>query len=242
MKLNDSEIAFFPDGVEPDAGLLANLRCLRVALAWLQAGDVVEDGAQWLVDSCAYQELRRGQELQALCTGYLQLYRVLARSLQYAEAPCAQLHYTLLTYLKLQLTNVADILGSAPELKLVPTVRNAAESLIVGCGGTERQLFFNVIIDYIMPADWLRKMADAQRTMWLGDDEFSEGAAEEAAEQIGRLWQYMFNLLLPESMQTAFFCENCLRGTYLTLSATWPQECVTWRDITESFINTLEVE
>lgn len=242
MNLSDTELAFFPDGVAPDAGLMENNYCLRIVLAWLQAGDEITDGAQWLVNACAYQELRQGQELQALCAGYLQLYRALAHTMQENEGACAQLHHTLLTYCKLQLANVAGVQNEAQDLMFVPTVRNAAESLIAGYGRTERQVFFNAILDYVAPAGWLQKMAAEQQIMWLGDNDASEGVAEKAAEQIGKLWQYLFDLLLPADMQTAFFCENCLRGTYFALAAAWPQESVTWRDITDSFINTLEIE
>lgn len=242
MKLTESEWSFFPDDIEPVEELLENDRCLRIVLAWLQAGDVVEDGAQWLVDACAYQELQRGCELQALCVGYMQLYRVLVDMSHSSGRMVEQVHYTLLTYCKLHLISIGYKLSEVPNVKALPTLRNAAEAYIGGAQCTERQLFFKCIIDSVLPAGWLNIMANAQRTMWFGDNEQNPDAAEQAAEQIGELWQYMFDILLPEDMQTAFFCENCLRGTYFALYSALPAERVTWHDITDSFLNTLETE
>lgn len=235
MNLSIDELFFFPDDVHPDDTLLNNRRCIRLALAWLQSGDVVEDGAQWLVDCCAYQELPTGQETAALCTGYLQLYKALSRNMQPDSITAQQLKHALLTQQTLQLGSISGGLQEYPELRMLLTLRDTAESLRMGSGITERQLYLRAVIDYVLPAEWLSQMADAQRTMWL------EGS-EEAAEQIGELWQYMFNILLPESMQTAYFCENCLRGTYFALCTEWASEAHIWRDITESFINTIETE
>lgn len=242
MNLIESEWSFFPDELVPVEDLLGNDRCLRIVLAWLQAGDVVEDGAQWLVDACAYQELQRGQELQALCVGYLQLYRVLAAMSQSSARMVEQVHHTVLTYCKLHLISIGHNLSAVPEVKALPTLRNAAEAYIGGEQCTERQLFFRCIINSVLPDGWLNSMANAQRTMWLDGDEQTPDAAEQAAEQIGKLWQYMFDILLPQDMQTAFFCENCLRGTYFALCSALPSERVTWHDITDSFLNTIETE
>ena len=132
MNLIESEWSFFPDELVPVEDLLGNDRCLRIVLAWLQAGDVVEDGAQWLVDACAYQELQRGQELQALCVGYLQLYRVLATLSQSSARMVEQVHHTVLTYCKLHLISIGYNLSAVPEVKALPTLRNAAEAYIGG--------------------------------------------------------------------------------------------------------------
>ena len=225
----------FPDGIELRQELMDNQACMRVVLAWLQAGEVVEDAAQWLVDVCAYQELPRESELDVLCAGYAQLYKALLAKVKDEPKAQAQLLTTLKTYAKLHMAHLAGDMQTHAEFRGLPAIRNVAEAFWMGAGNTEMQFFFRAIIDEVMPAGWCDRMAEAQSAMWLD-------ASAEAAEQVGELWQLLFDMLLPREMQTVYFCLNCLRGTYYALVAQWPKDNVIWRDITDSFINTLETE
>ena len=225
----------FPDGIELRQELMDNQACMRVVLAWLQAGEVVEDAAQWLVDVCAYQELPRECELDVLCAGYAQLYKALLAKVKEEPKAQAQLLTTLKTYAKLHMAHIVGDLQTHAEYRGLPAIRNVAEAFWMGAGHTEMQLFFRAIIDEVMPTEWMPRMAEAQSSMWLE-------ASAEAAELVGELWQLLFDMLLPREMQTGYFCLNCLRGTYYALVAQRPKDNVIWRDITDSFINTLETE
>lgn len=228
--------SFFPEGIEPTEQLLNNTHCLRLPIAWALSGWQAQDAAQWLVDVCAYQEIPRGEEIAALCTGYCQLMQAGMASPDLATAQAQeQLRQMLSSLQKLQLASLETDAASFPPLAALPVLRDTAAELVFGEGCNETRLFFKALLQLVLPTGWLEAMAGAQRQMYAS-------MRDEDAEAVARLWQQLMDALLPTSLQTAAFVENCLYYTEVSLTAAWPEEMGTWSAVTESFYRSMDIE
>lgn len=228
--------SFFPEDIEPTEQLLNNTHCLRLPIAWALSGWQAQDAAQWLVDVCAYQEIPRGEEIAAVCTGYCQLMQAWMNTPNLTGVQTQeQLRQMLSSLQKLQLASLEANVASFPPLAALPVLRDTAAELVFGAGNNETRLFFEALLQWVLPDGWLEAMAEAQRQMYasMNDDE---------AEAVARLWQLLMDILLPSSLQTAAFVENCLYFTGVTLTATWPEEISTWLAVTESFYQSMDIE
>jgi hypothetical protein len=236
MMMNQKCYLFYPEDIEPDEVLLRQTNCLRLPIAWVLSGRQTQDAAQWLVDACAYLEIARGQEIPALCTGYAQLLDLCTKGLSLrSDVACEQLEQMLSSHCRYQLAGLEEGAVAFPPLAALPVLRDAAAELVFGKGGDESQLYFYALRQAVLPAGWLENMAAAQRVLFAD-------SSDESAVAVGLLWQQMMDLLLPEALQTAAFVENCLYYTAQALSAAYAEESEIWTAVTQSFLDTMEVE
>ncbi len=231
-----NEYPFYPADMEPDVNMLRHSGCLRLPIAWALSGRQAQDAAQWLVDACAYLEIDKGNEIQAVCAGYCKLLDFCVTGLNLvADAEREQLELLLCSHCKYQLAGLEQGAVAFPPLVALPVLRDAAAGLVFGKGGDETQLYFYALQHAVLPASWLEDMACAQRALFA---EYSNLAAE----TVGLLWQQMMDLLLPEALQTAAFVENCLYYTAQALTAAYAEESEIWTAVTQAFLDTMEVE
>lgn len=228
--------SFFPDDIEPTEQLLHNSRCLRLPIAWALSGWQAQDAAQWLVDVCAYQEIPRGEEIAAVCSGYYQLMQAWMDAPDLAAAQAQeQLRQMLSSLQKLQLGGLETNAAHFPPLAALPVLRDTAAELVFGAGSNETRLFFEALLQLVLPTGWPEAMAEAQRRMFAS-------MSDEESEAVARLWQQLMDVLLPPSLQTAAFVENCLYFTEVSLAAAWPEEISTWSAVTEAFYRSMDIE
>lgn len=229
-------LRFFPQDVEPSEELLQNERCSRIPIAWVLSGCQAHDAAQWLVDACAYQEIEKGNEISAICTGYAQLQKILCSVLQIStEEQQNQLSQMLADLCKVQLAALLENAADFPPLSAVSEIRNSAAELIFGQGINETHLFFSAALAHNMPSNWLTDMAQAQLKMYATFD-------DSEAEELTLLWQQLQDTLLPEALQTAAFVENVLYHTCVSLTLTDPENADVWSTVTGAFVNTIQIK
>lgn len=236
--INDNIAAFFPENVVPSN----NSNCLRLPIAWALSGRNAEDAPQWLVDVCAYQNIGRDEELAALCTGYYRLAEVFISELKLVSGQeREQMIRMLSVHCKYHLAALEEGAVDFPPLVALPILRDGAAELFFGEGWNETMLYFCALVycasvhGGLLHDSWLDDMATAQRALFSSPGDL-------AAETVCMLWQQLMNVLLPQSLQTAAFVENCLYCTAILLSAKYAEEAETWTEVAQSFINTMTIE
>lgn len=227
---------FFPADIEPVDVLRANRYCMRIPIAWALSGRQATDPGQWLADTCAYLEIPQGCEIAAICTGYHQLREeILSWHGFGTDAARDQLTQMLASLCKLQLAALDESDAAFPPLAALPELRDRAAELSFGLGHNETCLFFTVLLHIALQDNWLSNMAMCQRAMFAT-------FGEQEAETVGQLWQLLMATLLPESLQTACFVENCVYYTTVALNNAWPEEENIWSAIADAFIETMNKE
>lgn len=236
MTIENDMLDFFPADIEPIDALSANRYCMRLPIAWVLSGRQAAEPGQWLADTCAYLEIPQGCEIAAVCTGYRQLRQEILswHSLGSDEAR-EQLTQMLASLCKLQLAALDESDAAFPPLTALPELRDRAAELSFGLGHNETCLFYSVLLRVVLQGDWLSNMAMSQRRMYAT-------FGEQEAETVGQLWQVMMAMLLPESLQTACFVENCVYYTTVALNNAWPEEENIWTAIANAFIETMNTE